>query len=565
MTNNLKRAIDTDLSRLRTTERERAAILKNALEGRKVKKKLSAAFVLVMALLIIASAALAISELSKWLGSVEAMLHDDVLLQWTLNDKARFIQAMSDAGMDMDRADYEALMNDALPESEREDAADRIVEARYGDALRQSSADWIQPPDTVLGMAPDPVVIFRDAFSEAYPDATEQDARDALARWYRDMSSRAAPTPQPTPKPSLDKDEAAGLWKSYMTEVYGWSQKAADSAEITIQYHEAHQVWEVVGRVGKEALSDSFEPIIGEPYVRDLGVQYEARVFINPQGQARGGMTLDEYIAQPPALTWNVLYDDLCRNARLELMRAYGLTREQADALFERSGDVYTGEKNVAMQAILFREHDTGGITTDWKYAVIMEAGAGTAVDCFTPEELWSGDRLRRLAKAYPTLSDERRLDYLRFYGVTYNPEGGFCGWSPEHKAAFCALFKPIADAELYEDGDSYSLAVEATRRIYGVPGEGDLPQTEAAVLAKRVGEQALALASGALDAWTINRSFDTTDSDNPIWRFVMTSPSIVFGKPWMCAVYLNARTGEVLEAFDPHAGEGWITASELL
>ena len=65
MTNNLKRAIDTDLGGLRTTQRERAMIFSNVLEGKKVKKKLSVAFVLTMVLVLLAAGALAALLSSK--------------------------------------------------------------------------------------------------------------------------------------------------------------------------------------------------------------------------------------------------------------------------------------------------------------------------------------------------------------------------------------------------------------------------------------------------------------------------------------------------------------------
>lgn len=64
MANNLKRAIDTDLGHLRTTERERAMILNNALGGKKVKRKVSVAFVLIMVLILLAVGALAAVLLS---------------------------------------------------------------------------------------------------------------------------------------------------------------------------------------------------------------------------------------------------------------------------------------------------------------------------------------------------------------------------------------------------------------------------------------------------------------------------------------------------------------------
>jgi len=64
MANNVKRAIDTDLCCLHTTERERAAIYQNVLEGNTVPKKLSVAFVITMILVLLAAAALAITALT---------------------------------------------------------------------------------------------------------------------------------------------------------------------------------------------------------------------------------------------------------------------------------------------------------------------------------------------------------------------------------------------------------------------------------------------------------------------------------------------------------------------
>ena len=62
--NNLKRAIDADLSGLRASERERATILRNVLEGRNVKKKLSVGLIMVLALALAAVTALAAALLS---------------------------------------------------------------------------------------------------------------------------------------------------------------------------------------------------------------------------------------------------------------------------------------------------------------------------------------------------------------------------------------------------------------------------------------------------------------------------------------------------------------------
>ncbi len=64
MANNLKRAMDTDLSRLHLTERKQAEIYQNILEGHTVRKKLSAAFLTAIILILLAATALAVGALT---------------------------------------------------------------------------------------------------------------------------------------------------------------------------------------------------------------------------------------------------------------------------------------------------------------------------------------------------------------------------------------------------------------------------------------------------------------------------------------------------------------------
>lgn len=64
MTNNLKRAIDTNLRSLNTTGEEQAAILRFCLEGRRVKQKFSVAFAIVIVLILLAATALAVTVMT---------------------------------------------------------------------------------------------------------------------------------------------------------------------------------------------------------------------------------------------------------------------------------------------------------------------------------------------------------------------------------------------------------------------------------------------------------------------------------------------------------------------
>lgn len=132
--NNLKRAIDTDLSRLRTTERERSMILENALEGKKVKKKLSVAFVLILVLVLAAAVALAYTLLSNQYFEDVATLESEhgYYDEWSLDEKLAMLQIMKNYGVDIDAAETDALLAGGMPDSEREQRIDALIVNKYG-------------------------------------------------------------------------------------------------------------------------------------------------------------------------------------------------------------------------------------------------------------------------------------------------------------------------------------------------------------------------------------------------------------------------------------------------
>ncbi len=149
MANNLKRAIDVDLSRLRTTERERAVILTNALEGHKVKKKLSVAFVLAMTLVLLAAAALAvvtIQETGRIIAQNEQELGD--YIDWPAEKKAAVVRELIDEGYIADTPERGRLRDGALAQDELARVADEAIaeltgeDARYASFLGIMNAVW---------------------------------------------------------------------------------------------------------------------------------------------------------------------------------------------------------------------------------------------------------------------------------------------------------------------------------------------------------------------------------------------------------------------------------------
>lgn len=133
MTNNLKRAIDTDLSGLRLSQQQRADLLENALEEKKVKKKLSLAFVFVITLLLIAAAALAFSISQHYFeGIAQLEANHGYYDEWSLAEKIDMLNLMKEYDVISDSAEVDALLNGSTGDAERETQIDAFMSAKYG-------------------------------------------------------------------------------------------------------------------------------------------------------------------------------------------------------------------------------------------------------------------------------------------------------------------------------------------------------------------------------------------------------------------------------------------------
>ncbi len=432
--NSIREALADNLSGLYVSADMRASLVHEITGGKKMKRKLTVALICLIVLLLVTVTALAVTAVQAWLNSVSQMQVDGIFFRWELSDKLRFVDALKDAGYAVDEALYKTLANTALDDEKREAAADQIVDACYGDAMREHAKNWIQTPDTVVGMAPDPVIIFREAYYAEHPDATEQEYIDALAYWIRDTARQYEAEQEalgPTPKPQIDEAYAISCVKSLMTEVLSWSQAAADHADIRVTFDEEHTAWVCTGSVTKESLADSFEPVTGSEYADDLGDAYETRLVVDKNGRIWAYATLEEYVVQAAVAAavepiWNYTASQCEKIALRGVMDLFQLSYEQADRYFTFAGHWYTDEYQNAIVLALFKEH-SNSIDSQWTYAAIVNAGTGELVDCFNAEMLW--ERLPLLAAAYPQLTEEEKQRSMEWYKGRYNPEGGYEGW----------------------------------------------------------------------------------------------------------------------------------------
>lgn len=132
--------------------------------------------------------------------------------------------------------------------------------------------------------------------------------------------------------------------------------------------------------------------------------------------------------------------------------------------------------------------------------------------------------------------------------------------YTVEEKAEFSRTVKPIVDA--YIETHPYypnhqTLLYQATRRIYGVPGEGDIPQTEAL---RRAKEQILLMGARkeTIESRRVVYTFDVTEPNNPIWKvmiyhvsFDVVAEDAPLTDRLTYQVIMDAKTGAVLECYD--------------
>lgn len=140
MTNNLKRAMDAELSGLCVTQRQRAEILECALEGRKVKRKVSWAFVLAAALACSAAVALAVTAITET-GRLMARTEREsgTYGNWPAETRVQIVGELMDEGYISETEMRRQMRDGALAPDIAAQTADEAIAAFTGEAAKDAS------------------------------------------------------------------------------------------------------------------------------------------------------------------------------------------------------------------------------------------------------------------------------------------------------------------------------------------------------------------------------------------------------------------------------------------
>lgn len=451
----LGRAMETALAGLMEDPFLAQRVLNAAhMEGEAVvKRKASLGMIVVIVLLLVTvTAAAAGIVFGVMTGRVADMDAKGQMLRWELADKVDFVAAMREAGYAMDEADYASLMDESAPVAQREAAADRIVYARFGAVQEEQNAARVQPRASVMGEAPEAVVIFRERFLAENPEATYYDYLDALGYWLRDeyapQYEAALPQEQPAvpaaDEGALTRERAEDCLRDHLTEVFSWPVDVVEHAVYVSEQDAASGAWHVTTTIPADALKTAFEPVLSHEMITQTAAGYTVSWWgtLLDDGGLVWAESLESLLAAAEETNRiKALHSIYTEEANEIAVRAiaekYGLSDAEIKRYFVYNGDTYWNDPTCVRMAVLLRTRNNAG--APWDYAAVVNMTTAQVDDVFTAADLTA--RAQQLADAWDSLQDnEEWLHYLRWY-TTWNPYGWYGDMPEEDKAVIREAF----------------------------------------------------------------------------------------------------------------------------
>ena len=440
----LYQALNSAITGCQPSDHWKDHMVRQIVRGEEMHKrtKLSVSVVIAIALILISAVGLAVGLLvqeqnkknQEYYNKVAEMERSGALDRWNLEDKTAFISAMRECGFEIDPELAETLDNAALPEKQREDAADQIINNTYGELIRNQLGYYVTYEEDSLGIAPDPIIVFEERYLAEHPEGIEthdqlRDYTDALGYYLRDVyiPDYVHVREGQVELPVIDKEYAIQCLGDYMTEILGWDPEAVAEMNPTVEWDDEYHIWTVSGEVSRESMANVTDLRKGlEPSLTGFGVEetdagYRATVLVNSYGV----MSLDtldkkQFFEQPMDLDEiqafaTVDMREVTELAEQAIMEKYQLTEEDVSAYFCNDTQMGLDEQNNLIYRIDFTNHYA--VDVERIYGVIVNLGTGTVESVFS----------------YRTDEDGKWL-LLTFAAERELEEGWYIHWSPESK-----------------------------------------------------------------------------------------------------------------------------------
>lgn len=422
-----------------------------------VKKKLSVGFVMMMAAMLLSVTALAAGIVMSMMTSrVAEMDAQGKFMTWGLEEKHAFVLAMRDSGFDMNESDWAILEDETQPAADREAAADRIVYERYGAVQEEANAQRPMPLDSVMGEAPDPVLIFHERFLAENPNATEYDYWDALGYWLRDeyhpqfFAAQSSEEPVVVGDITLTKEMAEESFRGHLTEVFNWPASVVNSAQLVSEQDAQSGAWHVTAIIDATALENALGTMIDDATFEDemiskTGNSYVVSYWVtrteNGSWECAGSLdTLLANVAETNRIvSLHTIYIEEAEAIGVKAISdKYGLSDAEVKKYFVYDGDTYWNDPSCVRVAVLLRTRNNSA--APWDYAAIVNMTTAQVDDVFAASNLPS--RAVILAENWDKLQEnDEWLNYYRWF-ATWNPYGDVSKMPQADQQIICEAFQ---------------------------------------------------------------------------------------------------------------------------
>ena len=452
-TTELHKALESSITSCQPSEYWKNHMVRQIVKGEETTRrtKLSTGVILVAVFMLISAVALAVGILvNEYYAKVAKMDASGALGRWNLEDKITFVNTMRECNFEVDPDLYRVLMDEESLKEERENAADRIVDATYGELIRQQQGYYISKPEDSIGVAPDPVIVFQERYFAEHPEPIDDTPEgreallaytDALGYYLRDvynpfyMQERDGQGGMPE-KTAVTEGTAIEALRSLMTEVLGWDPEAVNAMTPEVQWDAEYRMWTASGEVSAASmekvtdLRKGMEPTLEGPLVEKTAAGYRATLLVDENGN-RSFNTLDKEEFRDMHLndlTPEINTDTQEAMALVEqaIREKYRVSEPEMNALFCDLLPIGTGDADGLMIRMQFHTHYQ--LNQEMKYGAVINLGTGKVetVYSYDPEQ-WSAE-----------------MQILKYGAEMESKHGWYIHWSPEDKGELIGMLQEI-------------------------------------------------------------------------------------------------------------------------
>jgi hypothetical protein len=524
----VRRAVDTRLSGLEGDPWMAQRVLTNAKGTKKVKKKVSVGFVLMMVLLIAIAAAVAVTTLTDYFSGYAELedTYGSYTDTWPTDAKVELIQLMADNGLNIDRENTEELLGGIFGEKQQATLADDILSA-YFNGLE--STDTFNIMQNELGMM-DGWTYEQLALYTSLLDEYGQFQED----WTRFLLPGEC---------DISEKDAIILAKETLMSTYAVTNNTLDEYTIVTMFLQTAEygdvpVWVIEFRERVDSAAVYTAIITGS------GDVYSINAFGHMPIVSGEAPLADAIPAQLHDYDENP--GQILINARSVLTENMDYTADEADQYTTSAEFLYSDRYCAGMEPVWIVTLSLDGTPA---YKVLLGYD-GQFIDVVEAGKEFSNVQRNGEKLGY---DDDTTL---------FNTQGQyFYDWPIEEKAAFSAKWIPAV--ELFMERNPYFTGEGNhvwtwTRRAYGLPDNTSITQNEALSIAQDAARQ---LGASNELIQVLGRAccfFDITNMQQPLWLVILLQDTamdtVMEDSIHRYFITIDAANRAVLDAYEDHS-----------